>query len=238
MITPMMREMAIMRVSVGETNCYWLQGAARSILVDAGPSPRAADRIIAAAAAAGIRPDAVTLILVTHGHLDHHGAAGAVQDWCGAPIAAHPAAHAFSQNRRNALPPAGTLRGSLIRWFYLMFAPLLAIPPLDVDLVLDDGADLADFGIEGRVMALPGHSPDSLGVLTAGGGAFVGDLLVNYAAPSQPLYLHDRAAWQESCRRLIAAHPQTVYVGHGEPFPGEQLAHIYPPRYQFRWWVR
>jgi glyoxylase-like metal-dependent hydrolase (beta-lactamase superfamily II) len=88
------------------------------------------------------------------------------------------------------------------------------------------------------VLLVPGHSPGSLAVVTAGGDAFVGDLFVNYAVPSQPIYLSDRQAWERSLERIRELHPQMVYVGHGEPFPGERLGHIYAARYQFRWWVR
>ncbi|TEU18100.1 MAG: MBL fold metallo-hydrolase, partial [Anaerolineales bacterium] len=55
----------------------------------------------------------VRLILVTHGHLDHYGSAAEVKAWCSAPMAAHPGEREYSRDRRNALPPAQTLRGSL-----------------------------------------------------------------------------------------------------------------------------
>lgn len=227
----------ILRIRVGETNCYLVRSAGGTILVDPGP-PRSAPAIAAGAAAAGVAPGDVRLILVTHGHLDHYGAAGQVQAWCGAPIAAHPLAPDLSRDRRNALPPAQTLRGSLVRWAYLILAPLRPLRPLEAGVFLEDGEDLSAYGLEGRIIALPGHAPGSLGIVTARGDALVGDLLVNYAVPSQPLYLSDRAAWQASYERLRGLEPRHVYVGHGEPFAGQALARIYPGRYQFRWWVR
>jgi glyoxylase-like metal-dependent hydrolase (beta-lactamase superfamily II) len=75
-------------------------------------------------------------------------------------------------------------------------------------------------------------------VVTSARDAFVGDLVVNYTVPSQPIYLSDREAWQESYERIRAVEPHMVYVGHGEPFPGDRLDPIYPARYQMRWWVR
>ena len=105
----------IHRIRVGETNCYLVRSAGGTILVDPGP-PGSAPAIAAGAAAAGVAPGDVRLILVTHGHLDHYGAAGDAQAWCGASIAAHPLAPGRSRDRRNALPPAQTLRGSLGRW--------------------------------------------------------------------------------------------------------------------------
>ena len=177
-------------------------------------------------------------ILLTHGHLDHYGAALQVKAWCSAPVAAYPGVPAFSQDRRNALPPAQTVRGSVVRWFYLLFSPLTHFAPLEADLLLEEGADLLAYGVDARTVLLPGHAPGSLGIITAEGDLFVGDLFVNYVVPSQPIYLSDREAWQRSYEHVQSLQPRMVYVGHGEPFPGDQLARIYPARYQFRWWVR
>jgi hydroxyacylglutathione hydrolase len=229
--------MFIHRIRVRETNCYVLRGEGGTVLIDPGP-PGVADAVIARAVEVSAQPDEVRLILVSHGHLDHYGAAPAVRDWCGAPVAACHSAPAFSQDRRNALPPAQTVRGSLVRWLYLLYSPMARFEPLEADVLLDEGADLSPYGLDARVVGIPGHSPCSLAVITAEGDAFVGDLFVNYSVPSQPIYLSDREAWQQSYERIQALQPRTVYVGHGDPFPGERLDHIYPARYQYRWWVR
>lgn len=224
-------------VTVGETNCYFVQKANQVVLVDAGP-PGAEKKLIPAAEAAGIRPEMVKLIFITHSHLDHYGAAAALKAWCGAPVAAHVDAPALSRDKRFALPRAQTLRGTLIRWVYLLLAPLLHYAPLEADLALAEDDTLDPYGLEARVLRLPGHAPDSLGFITPAGQAFVGDLVVNYGLPSQPLYLHSKQDWRASYDRLLALKPHMVYVGHGDPFSGDQLAPIHPARYQWRWWVR
>ena len=229
--------MRVLQIEVHGTNCYLLCGDGAVVLIDPGP-PGSAETVIAGAESEGIRPDEVRLILVSHGHLDHYGAAAGVKAWCGAPVAAYPGEPEFSQDRRNALPPAQTLRGSVVRWFYLLLSPLTRFAPLEADLLLEDGTGLSAYGVEARTVLLPGHSPGSLGVVTPEGDLFVGDLFVNYTVPSQPLYLSDTEAWQRSYELVQALEPRTVYVGHGEPFPGEELAQIYPARYQFLWWVR
>jgi hydroxyacylglutathione hydrolase len=229
--------MSIQRIPVRETNCYLLQGGGGTVLIDPGPVG-GASTVVAGAAEAGVRPEDVRLILVTHGHLDHYGAAAEVKAWCGVPVAAYHSEPTFSQDRRNALPPAQTIRSSIVRWFYLLLSPLAHFAPLKADLLLDDGAGLSPYGVDAQVMLVPGHSPGSVAVVTAEGDAFVGDLFANYAVPSQPIYLSDREAWQRSYEQIQALGPRMVYVGHGEPFPGDKLDHIYPARYQLRWWVR
>ncbi|MBN1657311.1 MAG: MBL fold metallo-hydrolase [Anaerolineae bacterium] len=229
--------MEIGRIQTGPTNCYLLRGQSGVVVVDPGP-PGGGKHVIAGIEAAGIPAADVTLILVTHGHLDHYGAALDLHAWCGAPLAAHPNAAAFSRDRRNAIPPAGTLRGSVVRWAYLLLAPFVYFQPLHADVLLDGDTDLSPHGIDASTILLPGHSPEHLGVLTGERDLLAGDLFVNYTVPSRPLYLMDRAAWDQSYERVRALAPRRVLVGHGEPFEGEALSEIYPARYQFRWWVR
>lgn len=229
--------MLIHRIAVHETNCYLVQGAEGAVLIDAGPRG-AAKKIIAGIEAAGVSPQDIRLIFITHGHLDHYGAVGEIKAWCGAPVATHYSEPFFSQDRRNALPPAQTLRGSIVRWLYLLLSPLFPFAPLKPDILLEDGADLSPYGVDAHTILVPGHSPGSLAVVTTKGDAFIGDLFVNYSVPSQPIYLSDRKAWQQSYERIQALKPRMIYVGHGEPFPGSKLEHIYPARYQLRWWVR
>jgi len=227
----------VKRIPVRDTNCYLLEGSSGVVLIDPGP-PGGGPELTAQVAATGIQPEDVRLILITHGHLDHYGAARVVKAWCGAPIAASPGAPEFSRDPRNALPPSQTLRGSVIRQFYLLLSPLVRAEPLVADLAMDEGDSLASFGVDAQLIRLPGHAPGSLGLVTAEGDVVVGDLFVNYTVPSQPIYLSDRKAWQASCEQVRALQPRTVCPGHGEPFPGSRLARIYPPRYQLRWWVR
>jgi hydroxyacylglutathione hydrolase len=228
--------MPIGRIPVRETNCYLVRGPGGTILVDPGP-PGRATLVAAGAAAAGIRPEEIRLILATHGHLDHFGGAPEVRTWCGAPVAAYRDEPAFTQQRRNALPPGQTLRGDAIRWVFRLLAPVVPYTPLQADVLLDEGADLSVYGVKARVLRIPGHTLGSLALLTSEGDALVGDLFVNYTVPSRPMYISDRKAWRQSYQRIQALRPRTVYVGHGDPFPGEKLDHIYPARYQFRWWV-
>ncbi len=229
--------MRIHRIVARETNCYLLWGRQGAILIDAGP-PGSRATIIAGVEEAGVRAEDLRLILISHGHLDHYGTAAELREWCGAPVAAPRGEPEFSLDRRNALPPAQTLRGSLVRWVYLLLAPMVHFAPLEADILFDDKADLLDYGLEAWTVLLPGHSPGMMGVVTPDGDLFAADLFVNYTVPSQPIYLSDPKAWRQSYERVLDLRPRMIYVGHGEPFPGVDLDPIYPARYQYRWWVR
>ena len=91
------------------------------------------------------------------------------------------------------------------------------------DVLLEDGQDLSPYGLDARVVHLPGHSSGSIGVLTGDGDLFCGDLLVNVLRPSLHYYIDNLAQAHESIRKLSDLGVGTVYPGHGKPFPLSEL---------------
>lgn len=71
----------------GMVNSFLLIGE-RPIVVDTGV-PGSAPKILAALAREGFAPGDVSLILITHRHVDHIGSAAAVKQATGAPVAVH-----------------------------------------------------------------------------------------------------------------------------------------------------
>jgi glyoxylase-like metal-dependent hydrolase (beta-lactamase superfamily II) len=93
------------------------------------------------------------------------------------------------------------------------------------DLTVEEGDDLSDFGLQARVLALPGHSRGSIGILTVDGSLFCGDLLENTGdEPTVGSIVDDQAARDASLGKLTGLEIHTVYPGHGRPFPMEALA--------------
>lgn len=91
------------------------------------------------------------------------------------------------------------------------------------DVLLEDEQDLSAYGLDARVVHLPGHSSGSIGILAGDGDLFCGDLLVNVMRPSLHYYIDDVAQAHESIRKLSGLGVQTVYPGHGKPFPASEL---------------
>lgn len=66
------------------------------------------------------------------------------------------------------------------------------------------------------MVSIPGHSKGSIGVWTAAGDLFIGDLLVNSGeAPARNDICDDGEAMEASIARLAALGVGTVYPGHG-----------------------
>ncbi|HUO51982.1 MAG TPA: MBL fold metallo-hydrolase [Gemmatimonadaceae bacterium] len=208
------------------SNAYLVRGE-RPILVDTGAVGEA-DRVLAAVRAKGVEPHTLALILLTHGHLPVTGCAGEIRRRTGAPIAIHTADAEMLRMGHNApLRPTG-------------FVARLAAPvvqsgrgePTQPDLVLDGPRSLADFGIDGRVLETPGHTPGSVSLLLREGDALVGDLimggylggLLRRTVPNVAYFQDDDRETVRSLRRLLAAGARRFYVGHGGPLAAERVA--------------
>ena len=210
---------AVIPVPLGPTTAFIVRDRG-VLLIDTGnPGDEAA--ILAAMRRAGIRPDDLSLILVTHGHPDHYGSADALRDRTGAPIAVHAA-------------DAGAVRcGVAGRFSLARIVPhqigFMAgkMGGLEPDIVIEGAADLAVFGVRGRVVPTPGYTPGSVSVLVAGGTAIVGDLisaLFPGGRPRLPFRTGDPMAARRSIRVLLALGPEWIYAAHGGPWAGAEVS--------------
>lgn len=213
-------------IRLGFDTCYVLRGAG-VIAIDAG-APGKGKQFARGLVHAGIRPEEVQLIVLTHGHWDHIGSAAELKTQTGGKLAIHNADRACIEQSLTPLPPGITTWGKVFIAIHRLFLPLIKIPAATVDLVLgDEELSLQEYGIPGRVLRTPGHSPGSVSVLLDSGEAFVGDLAMNTfplrLTPGLPIFAEDKAAVIESWRLLLEAGARMVYPAHGRPFPAELM---------------
>jgi len=205
---------------MGTVNCYLVQANSGFLLIDTGTSNRR-DQLVSKLATAGCEPGSLHLIFLTHGDFDHTGNAAYLRREFGAQIAMHQddigmAEHAdMFWNRSSGNPILRSLSPVLFR-----FPKSNRFVP---ELCVDDGYDLAEYGLDAQVISLPGHSKGSIGILTAGGDLFCGDLLENTRGPSINAIMDDATACEASLAKLRGFNINTVYPGHGNPFPMEDL---------------
>lgn len=213
-------------ISLGFDTCYVLR-AAGVIAVDAG-APGKVKQFARGLARASIRPSEVHLIVLTHGHWDHVGSARDLQTLTGGKLAMHQADRACLEQSLIPLPPGVTTWGKVFIAIHRLFLPLIRIPAATVDVILGDEAfPLQEYGLPGRILHTPGHSPGSVSILLDSGEAFVGDLAMNKfplrRTPGLPVFAEDQSAVIESWRRLLEAGARTIYPAHGKPFPAEVM---------------
>lgn len=73
---------------------------------------------------------------------------------------------------------------------------------------------LAPYGIDGKVVALPGHTAGSVGVLLATRELLVGDAMSGLWAPGPAWCYEDKSLMEESLEKIKALRPRRIYTGH------------------------
>jgi glyoxylase-like metal-dependent hydrolase (beta-lactamase superfamily II) len=216
----------VRRVQAGLGCAYLVEGDGGPIVIDTG-SPGSAHRILWWLRSLG--RGAPCLIVVTHAHFDHYGNAATLRQCTGAPIAIHRAdAEAMASGETQLGDVRG--RGRLGKWLLPLVETLLRPEPTPADVVLNEGDDLARYGLAATVVHTPGHTPGSISILTTNGLAFAGDLIsTTVGARSQHLYAHDWDQIGPSIRRVQAYQPVWVYGGHGlRPVSGDRFQALDP----------
>jgi hydroxyacylglutathione hydrolase len=199
-------------------NCYLVRSDTGYILIDTGFSPKRAD-LDKQLEGAGCQPGNLKLIIITHGHGDHTGNGAYLRARYAVQIAMH-RGDAETVERGNS--EMHILNRIFLRLIALV-AGLGEVERFRPDKYLEEGDGLSEFGFDAKVLHLPGHSPGSIGILTADGDLFCGDLFVNVSKPTKHSIVTDAASFTASVERLKSLSVHTVYPGHGRPFLMEQL---------------
>ena len=84
-------------------------------------------------------------------------------------------------------------------------------------IYVSDGDDLSSYGINAKIMELPGHTRGSIGVDVEGKHLFVGDELDNWIRPGIGHLYNNLNAIKKSAEKLRKLGDRTVYYGHGKP---------------------
>jgi glyoxylase-like metal-dependent hydrolase (beta-lactamase superfamily II) len=210
--------MKILHLKLSFSNAYLVTGR-KTVIVDTG-MPGEETKILRAAERAGVKAEDISLILHTHGHVDHAGSTTALVKRLNVPTAVHRADEGMMRaGRMNDL--------NCLRLESRLILPLVnrPFPPVAPDLFVDETFDLSAFGVEGRILYTPGHTAGSLSVLLPDGRAIVGDVMMGGymggnlfgARPNYHYFADDLDAVHGSIRALFDAGVKTFYVGHGGP---------------------
>lgn len=202
----------VTRIGLRFSNVYLLEWDDWQVLVDAGMRWDAA----AILQHPRLALNRLLMVLLTHAHIDHFGAAAAIRRAAGTQVAIH---HADADALRRGRSPLGQPRG--LGRILVLAAKLLERvqppEPCEPDQLLEEGVRLNLPGISARVLHTPGHTHGSCTFLFDGRYAFVGDLISSTGEAHVQRYLaQDWAVLYDSVRRVQTADPEWVFPGHGD----------------------
>ncbi len=203
-------------------NCYLIETDSGYVLIDTGLSRRR--RVLEAELrSAGCEPGKLRLIVLTHAHGDHAGSCAYLRKEYHAPIAMHGSDVGKAERGDMFWSPDRSSLSTVIAKALSSLVGLASFEPFEPDVLLHDGQDLGEYGLNATALHLPGHSPGSLGILCNTGDFFCGDLFTNTRRPEKNTLIDDAIQLDESVARLGALQIGKVYPGHGTPFPVSAL---------------
>jgi glyoxylase-like metal-dependent hydrolase (beta-lactamase superfamily II) len=203
----------------GDANVYLLTGDGPPALIDCGTLP-GQEQIAANLRQAGVAPDAVGQILLTHSHWDHSEAAGFWQRTYRVEILL--SAIGASYLERSDLRLTGAP----------LHGPSYTFERFAVDVPIDDGQALNVAGHEMTAYSLPGHTPDSTLFTFALDGLRVGvcgDIAFNRSKDGTYLVGLLCGLWQSnlddyanSLTKMASIPLDLAIPGHGHVLQGTQ----------------
>jgi len=209
-------------IPLGMVKAFLILGE-RQILVDTGMRTHVS-RIQAAMAQHDVAPQDLALILITHAHADHVGGLAALHAQSGAPVAVHALEAPALREETGRARRTGFLRR--------LFSPRTTPEQeqrggIEPAVLIEQQLDLAPYGVQGRALSTPGHTPGSVSVLLSGGQAIVGDLIFGgffgRGRPRRHFLASSPERMDESVRALLATKAKEFHLSHGGPFAAEAV---------------
>ncbi len=203
----------VTRIKRSYANCYLLEGEGGAILVDSCNVKDGPDILRA------VTGKNVKLILLTHCHFDHVSSAAYLAKRLGVPIAMSEKDVPLIGHGTDSHLQADNLLGKIMVFFSQDVLRKSTYSSFTPSVLLEDGMDLSPWGVAAHVVALPGHTPGTVGILTDGGDFVVGDAMFDMLRPTGSRLYEDGDEMRRSVEKIRASGAKTIWVGHGNPIP-------------------
>ena len=200
----------IHRISSGNVNCYIVVDKDKAILIDTGRK-KYREKILEKC-----KEFHVSLIVLTHGHMDHCQNAAYLANALNIPIAMSKKDINMIPDNRKQKMSATNLLGKIVLLVSLNSFEKDTLDIFEPMVYLQDGDSLNEYGVDARVVELPGHTEGSIGLEIEGDKLFVGDALMNMFYPTISMLYTDKDKMLESAERIGEMGTKTIYFGHGK----------------------
>lgn len=169
-------------------------------------------------------------LFLTHHHDDHAGFLADLLEQTGAKVVLHPLAVEHLRRGRNNEPP-GAGYSSVPASLFGKIKKDFSFPAVDagarfIPVHSEQEQFFMELGLPIRIVFLPGHTADSMGLfLPETGQLFCGDAAMNavISVARHTIWIDDAQAFGRSWDKMIALSPARIYPSHGTPFSPSDL---------------
>lgn len=221
---------------VGDVNAYLIKEDPVTLIDPGLYYPPSREVLYSALEQNGITPADIRRVVITHGHLDHYGIAGKIQEESGAEVIVREEEMALIRPDRQYIENMARTLGTtgapeeMIKDNAAFLSNIPFIHPIEDITTFTGEADLEFSGFKIRMLHMPGHSGGHICLYWEEESLLIsGDMLLpdissvpslGYNPGEKNLRRRSLAEMLLSMERIAGLSPALCLPGHGEPIPG------------------
>jgi glyoxylase-like metal-dependent hydrolase (beta-lactamase superfamily II) len=230
----------IIRIDLQGVNCYLVKADEGFILFDTGGHltmdkkyTSRQEELLVQLNQHGCKPGNLRAIILTHGDNDHSGNASYLRDKFQTIIAMHQDdIELVEKLTLDKMMESFHYQSILFKIvFFFMNKTIRKISAKTLedyvsfhpDILLKENDSLLPYGIDAKILHLPGHTAGSIGILMHDGSFISGDTLANMKRPSSAPNAADFKKLKSSIKKIRSLDLTMIYPGHGEPFTAKEF---------------
>ncbi len=207
-------------------NCFLIKQSDKLFLFDTGYLGLG-KRIIKKIFHIGKNPSDLSLILVTHAHLDHFGGLFDVYHHSKAIIGCHEYEFKRTSMGSKKISPAISKAGQFVSGLASLSLPFIKSKRVLPHIKVKDGMSLEGFGLNAQVIHTPGHTKGHISIVLEERVAFTGDLIMGKTITNQKphlgIFAENINEIYESWMKILKTGAKVFYPAHGRPFTASEL---------------
>lgn len=157
----------------------------------------------------------VSLIILTHAHLDHYDNVIKLKDYFQVPILVNKTAEKYFLNGINEFTESKNILATILKLLFYK----TKLNKINPDIAIDNEFNLSKYGVSGIVLPTPGHTEGSLSIIINKNECLSGDLYINSSIENKPAwFINNNKQYLNSINKLKELKIRKFFPSHGRPF--------------------